>query len=239
MRMLLVRGMLAGLVAGLLALAFAKVVGEPEIDRAVTFEQQEIAQRGEPPQPVLVSRAVQGGIGLATAIGIYSVAIGGLFALAFALAYGRIGSFGARETAAGLAAGGFVAVALLPFLKYPANPPSVGNPATLDRRTALYFAMILFSLLGVIVWAWLSRSLAPRFGAWNAVLTAGGVFLLYAVAIHLALPSFDEVPPGFPATVLWNFRLASLGTQVVLWSTLGLVFGALIEGNLQSAAANQ
>ena len=43
----------------------------------------------------------------------------------------------------------------------------------------------------------------------------------------------DEVAGGFPATLLWRFRLASLGTQAVLWTTLGLLFGALTERSLQ------
>lgn len=46
---------------------------------------------------------------------------------------------------------------------------------------------------------------------------------------YLVLPGVDEVPGNFPATVLWRFRLASLGTQTVLWTTLGLAFGALTE----------
>lgn len=231
-RTLLVRGMLVGLVAGLLALGFASLVGEPQIDQAITFERLEAAQRGEPPQKDLVSRAVQRSIGLATAVGVYSVALGGLFALTFAVAHGRIGQFGPRATAALVALGGFVTVVLVPFLKYPANPPSVGNPATLDRRTALYFAMILFSVVGAMVAVRLGRWLIPRYGNWNATLIAGCAFMMFIVVVQLVLPSVNEVPPGFPATVLWDFRLASLGTQLVLWATLGLLFGGLTERSL-------
>ncbi len=35
---LLVRGMLVGLLAGILAFGFAKVFGEPQIDKAIAFE---------------------------------------------------------------------------------------------------------------------------------------------------------------------------------------------------------
>jgi hypothetical protein len=237
MRTLLVRGMLVGLLAAVLAIGFAKVFGEPQVDQAITFGSQEAMQRGEPPEPVLVSRAIQSGAGLATGVVVYSVAFGGLFALAFAVAYGRIGSFGPRLTAALVAGGGFVAIVLVPFLKYPANPPLVGDSSTIDRRTELYFAMILFSFLGIIIAAKVGRWLAPHYGNWNAAIIAGSGFILYAAVIELLLPSFNEVPPGFPATVLWNFRLASLGTQLILWTTLGLLFGALTERSLQSAAA--
>ena len=49
----------------------------------------------------------------------------------------------------------------------------------------------------------------------------------------------DEVPEHFPATVLWQFRLAALGTQLVLWATLGLLFGWLTERRLQRAAPHE
>jgi Probable cobalt transporter subunit (CbtA) len=226
--------MLVGLVAGVLALGFASLFGEPSIDQAVSFESQEAMQRGEPPEKELVSRAIQRSIGLATGVGVYSVAFGGLFGLAFAVAFQRIGQFGARATAALVAFGGFVTIALVPFLKYPANPPSVGNPATLDRRTALYFAMILFSVVAAIAALRLGRWLAPRYGGWNATLIAGGCFILVVAVVELVLPAVNEVPPGFPATVLWSFRLASLGTQLVLWTTLGLLFGAWTERSLRA-----
>ena len=43
-------------------------------------------------------------------------------------------------------------------------------------------------------------------------------------------PGLFEVPDTFPPSLLWNFRLASLGTQVTLWTALGLAFAALLPG---------
>ena len=57
---LLVRGMLVGLLAGLLAFSFAKVFGEPEIDRAIAFEEGMSHSHShgdaEEEEPELVSR---------------------------------------------------------------------------------------------------------------------------------------------------------------------------------------
>jgi Probable cobalt transporter subunit (CbtA) len=158
----LLRGMLIGIIAGLLCFSFLKIVGEPQVDRAIAFETQldeakaqaaapALIAKGLPapkeePEPELVSRRVQASIGLFTGVMVYNVAFGGLFALAFALAYGRMGDFGPRTTAALLAAVGLIAVYIVPNLKYPANPPSVGDPATIGTRTALYFSMIAISL---------------------------------------------------------------------------------------------
>lgn len=236
---LLRRGMLIGILAGLLCFGFLKIVGEPQIDRAIAFETrldqaaaQAVTTKGLPaPEaaPVLVSRRVQAGLGLFTGVMVYNVAFGGLFALAFALAYGRMGDFGPRTAAALLAALGLVAVTVVPALKYPANPPAVGAAATIGARTALYVSMVAISLAAMIAAGMLRLRLLARCGAWNAALFAAAFYLIVVIVAGLALPSVDEVPRQFPAVVLWRFRIASLGGQAILWTTLGLVFGALTE----------
>ena len=42
-------------------------------------------------------------------------------------------------TAALIALSGFIAIYAVPILRYPANPPSIGNPDTIGMRTAIYF----------------------------------------------------------------------------------------------------
>jgi predicted cobalt transporter CbtA len=236
---LLLRGMLLGLVAGLLSFGFLKFAGEPSVDRAIAFESvmedakaEEAKARGLPAPaeyPELVSRPVQSGIGLLTAVVVYSTAFGGIFSLAFALAFRRMGDFGARATSALLAVAGFVSVYLTPMLKYPANPPSVGLPETIDMRTSLYFAMILISLAAMVGAGMLRLRLNPRVGNWNAALIAAGAYIVIVSAVALALPEVNEVPEGFPATLLWQFRIASLGGQAILWGALGLSFGVAAE----------
>jgi predicted cobalt transporter CbtA len=241
---LLVRGMLVGIVATILSFGFLRIVGEPAVDSAIAFEsagdeakdkaKAEVVAKGmsmpiEDSEPELVSRPVQSGIGLFTGVAVYNVAFGGLFALVFALGYGRMGDFGPRTTSALLALSGVVAVYIVPILKYPANPPSVGDPDTIGIRTSLYFAMIAISLAAMIG-AWMLRNrLVLRYGAWNAALIAVAAYLLVIVAVAMALPSVNEVPEGFPAVVLWQFRMASAGAQLIMWTTIGLLFGALTE----------
>jgi predicted cobalt transporter CbtA len=242
---LLMRGMLVGILAGLLSFAFLKVVGEPQVDRAIAFETQmddakakaaveDAKAKGLPAPPAeaeeeIVSRPTQAGIGLFTGVGIYSVAFGGLFALAFSLAYGRMAALGPRSTAGVLALLGIVAVYIVPNLKYPANPPSVGDPDTIGMRTGLYFAMMAFSLAFMVGVGMLRNRLLPRFGTWNASLIAAAVYLVGVLVVGLLMPGVNEVPEGFPATVLWQFRIASLGAQAIMWATLGLAFGAVTE----------
>jgi hypothetical protein len=232
-RTLLVRGMLAGLGAGVLAFVFAYLVGEGTVDAAIAFEEAGSHEHGEE----LVSRSVQSTAGLATGVLVFGVAIGGILALAFCFALGRIGRFGARATAGLTALGGFLTVYLVPILKYPANPPAVGDPDSIDKRTALFVLMIALSVLLGIGAVLLGRRLAPAWGNWNAS-TAAAVAFVAAVAVAMvALPAGDNTPKGFPATDLWEFRLASLGVQAVLWAGFGLLFGYLAERVLEPEPA--
>ncbi|MEU4086492.1 CbtA family protein, partial [Streptomyces aureus] len=127
-RNLLVRGMLAGLAAGLLALVVAYLLGEPTVDSAIGFEEAHAHAHGH--EVELVSRSLQSTAGLATGVLIYGVAFGGIAALAYCFALGRVGRFSARATALLLSGTALLAVYVVPFLKYPANPPSVGDPDT-------------------------------------------------------------------------------------------------------------
>jgi|SRR5271166_3796247 len=248
---LLLRGMIVGFVAALLSFGFLKVVGEPAVDQAIVFESQmdeakakaehrAAMAKGEamPPMqemPELVSRGVQSTLGLFTGVAVYSVAFGGLFALAFALCYGRMGDFSPRVTAALVAVSGFVSIYAVPILKYPANPPSVGNPDTIQFRTAIYFGMLLLSLASMIA-AWSFRNrLVEQHGAWNATLVGAAVYVVAVVLFAFAMPPLNEVPEGFPALVLWQFRMASLGAQAIMWTVIGVGFGAWVERDLAQA----
>jgi hypothetical protein len=160
------------------------------------------------------------------------VAIGGLFSLAFAFVYGRVGTLRPRLTAAGLGAGAFAVVFLVPFLEYPANPPAVGQAGTIGTRTELYFAFVALSLLFGILAVFASRKLAGRFGGWTGALLAIGGYLVVMALSAWLMPIVDEVPAGFPGSTLWSFRASSIGTQLVLWASVALAFGALAERSL-------
>lgn len=228
-RIYLTRGLLAGVVAGLLAVGFAKVLAEPQIAAAERFETAHATGAGGPGAKPVVARDVQDTVGLGTGVLVASAALGGLYALAFAFAHGRITRAPARLTALALAAAAFVSLVLVPFVKYPANPPAVGNPDTIGHRTAVYFALIVVAVLVTAAAVGLRHLLLGRLGGWNATLAAAGLFLAVIAVAYAVMPGVNEVPEAFPATVLWRFRLASLGTELVSWTALGLVFGALTE----------
>ena len=124
---------------------------------------------------------------------------------------------------------GFVAVYLVPYLKYPPNPPAVGNPDTIGDRTALYFTMLAVSLVAAVAATLLARRLARTMDGWNAVLIAVGGFVLVVGVTAWLLPVIDEVPADFSADLLWRFRMASLAVQATLYLVTGLVLAGLIH----------
>ena len=173
-RKLLIRGMLTGLIAGLLAFGVAKILGEPQVDKAIAFESYvEYTVHHQTPEAALVSRSLQNSAGLGTGVLIYGIAFGGIFALVFAVAYGRLGTLTARGTAAVLGLLGFISVYLVPNLKYPANPPSIGNPDTISRRTGLYLLMILISVVVMVLVVIARKKLRDRLGEWNSTIVVG------------------------------------------------------------------
>lgn len=266
---LLLRGMLVGLLAGVIAFGFARVFGEPQVDLAIAFEEAQSAAdakthaqsegqaaqsqvpgqteghththshaavNGEGAEPELVSRATQSGAGLLTGLLVYSAAVGGLFSLVFAFVYGRFGSTDARATAALLALAAFVSLVLVPALKYPPNPPAAGDPDTIVMRTELYFLMLAASVSSLVLAFSLARIVRGRLGSWNAMLTGTAAYVALIGAVCYALPAINEVPEHFSATVLWNFRTASLGIHLILWSVLGVAFGMTVEQGLMTVS---
>ncbi|MBV2357362.1 CbtA family protein [Streptomyces sp. J2-1] len=232
-RNLLVRGMLAGLVAGLLGLVAAYLLGEPSVDRAIAFEDAHSHEH----EMEVVSRSLQSTAGLATGVLVYGVAFGGIAALAFCFALGRVGRFGPRATALLLSGCALLAVYVVPFLKYPANPPSVGDPDTIGRRTGLYFLMMLLSVLLALAATLLGKRLAPSLGTWWATVIAVAAFAVVIGLAYAFLPVVNEVPDDFPAALLWRFRLSALAIQTVLWGGFGLLFGELAERQINPRPA--
>jgi predicted cobalt transporter CbtA len=227
LRKLLICGLVAGFIGGLLAFGFMTVAGEPAVDEAIAYEEAHTPPGQAEEEPV--SRDTQKGVGLLTASTVYGLALGGIFALVFAYAYGRVARTSPARTALWLAAAAFVVVYLVPFVKYPPNPPAVGDPDRIGDRTALYLVMVWISILAAVAAVRLRRTLAERRAPDAATALAGLAYLAVVVVAGLALPGVHEIPETFPATTLWRFREASVGTQLVMWTSIGLVFSVTAQ----------
>ncbi|MGB8408166.1 MAG: CbtA family protein [Mycobacterium sp.] len=284
------RGALAGLIAGILGFLFARIFAEPTIDKAIDYESgrddilnalNSAAGRPIAPDgPEIFSRSIQSGVGIATGIIGFSIAMGALVAVAYLVLHGR---FGVKPKVLGwtVAGFGFLGVYLLPFVKYPANPPAIGHDFTIQTRGELYLTMVASSviLLGLAVFG--ARKLSGKLGWPKAVgVAVVGFFVVYG-GLLAALPSLGDlsanvaqadqfgfaraatetpqpitnvlptplnvegkglvqpgqiVYPGFDPDVLWKFRWYSLINQALIWTVIGLVFGALVQRYLDGGA---
>lgn len=232
MNRLLKLGALSGLVGGVALALFLRLVGEGPIGDAVRLEEARAAA-GTAHEEMFTRATQQVGGMLGAAV--YGACAGLVLAVVFALVRHRLAARDDWRRAVTVAATAFVAVALVPALKYPANPPAVGNPDTINERTALYLVMIGWSL--VAVWA------AFRLGRW---LRAAGraehvrlpaVAALYAAVVgvgYVVLPGTPDAVDA-PATLVWRFRIASLGGEALFWAVTGCVLGALLVRSARPA----
>ena len=238
LKTLLLRGLLAGLIAGLLAATVGHFVGEPKVDAAIALEEAMAADEaadghshGEEAghshgEEAEVSRTGQK-FGQFLALGLYGLALGAIF--------GAVAHYARRFTslsgpALGLLLGacGWAAIVAVPFFKYPANPPAVGDPETIDDRTLLWVAVVLLGIAAVGAGLAAYKLLA---GQLSTVWRIGGVLAFVAVTTigYVLLPGVDEVSADFPPSLLWQFRVSSLAVSTTLWVALGLGFAALTE----------
>jgi predicted cobalt transporter CbtA len=247
---LVIRGLLVGLVAGFVAFGFAKIFAEPVIGVAIEFEsahdeaeRQAQIKNGitpEPAEPDIFSRSVQSTVGLLTGVVAVGAGIGALFGVLFAFGNGRMGNLGPGPTSTLLSLYGFWAVYLIPALKYPPNPPAVGEPDTIAFRTGVYFLIMAISIAAMVGGLMLRTRLMAKFGSWTGSTYAFLAYLAVICFFFLVLPRINEVPDDFPAVTLWQFRIFSVGTQAILWGSIGLMFGWLVEhGSTRSSVSVQ
>ena len=264
-RQFILRGMLVGAVGGILAFIFARIFAEPHIQAAIDYESgREAAQHNldklaglpvEHEHSELFSRTIQANLGIGLGMILFGIAMGALFAVAYALACGRTGGIRPGPLALLVALGGFLALYFIPFLKYPANPPAIGHEETIRDRSGLYLLMVGISLVVLVAGVAFGQRLKPRFGNWNATLIAVLACATVLGIVMLLLPSLGElksnvdtygnhatetplplkdpngniVYPGFPADTLAAFRLYSVAAQAILWGAIGLCFAPLAE----------
>ena len=239
----LVRGLLAGLVSGVLAFGVAYVVGEPSVRAAIALEfadgehshgsehggahSHDDAAAGHGSGGAEVPRSLQETAGLLTATVATGATLGGLLGVLSALALGRFGRLSIRASTLLVTAVGFVSLYVVPFAAYPPNPPAVGQAATIGLRTTLYFLLIAISVIAAVTAVLVGRHLAARWGAWYAGLAAAAGYLLTISVAVVLLPGYDEIPDGFPAALLYEFRIASFVIQLSLWTALGVTLAEL------------
>ena len=217
LREILKAAVLAGSIAGALASSFHWVFTEPLIDKAVAIEKQGHASSAGSSEDPVVSRPMQK-LGLFAGFLIYGAAWGLLFGL---LAYAVRPWFSKID----LGRQGFFlalllgwAVGLFPLLKYPANPPGVGEVATIGHRQAFFVALIALSLIGTMVALAIERRLSNGGKSQRAAVIVG--YVAYLAVIYFALPANPD-PVKLPSDLVQSFRALSFFGQLFFWGIMG------------------
>lgn len=216
------RGALAGIAGGTAAALYQWIVTEDQIRIALEIEAANSSGHGDE----MFSRGTQV-IGGMLAAGIYGLFLGVVFGFVSAILWRALPGSSAFAKSIRLAVVVFVAWVLVPALKYPANPPAVGDPDTVGQRTASYLALMTLSLLlaygAWMLWSWLTeRGLdgARRFAA------VAGAYLAAVTVAYVAFPANPDSLDA-PANLIWHFRIDSLAGNALLWLVMGAVFGYL------------
>ncbi|MCS3779305.1 CbtA family protein [Tsukamurella ocularis] len=229
------RGALAGAIGGLLAFVFGRVMVEPIIGRAIDFEEaRNAAEHAAHPgmameETELFTRAVQQNVGLGAGLILFGIAMGALFAVAYCVAAPKLAQWTPRAVALAVAGSLFAGIYALPYLKYPPNPPVVGDPETIRERTGAYLLMVAICL-ALVAAAWvIGLAAVPRLGAYGAALAGGAVVIVGLVLACMVLPATVATPEGFDPDDLYWFRTYSFLAQAILWGAIGLVGAELLQ----------
>jgi predicted cobalt transporter CbtA len=216
--------LIAGAISGTLLAIINQGIVEPYIDEAINIENQNAIAQGEVinPQEFNDYRLWQksGEIAAGTILG---VSLGALFGVVFALTRNSIPGSNNKKKALILAGVMLLVIYIVPALKYPANPPAVGDPETIYYRESLYITILTISGLSALGLAFLYRKLGDKKG--KQIVVPVIYIVIIAAAFMILPPNPDEITA--PMDLVIGFRIASGLTMSAFWGLLGLVLGAL------------
>lgn len=218
----LVSGALAGTIHGVANLAIV----EPYLDEAIGIENQNLFASGEEkdtPQFWVEYDAYRdwqkGGQVLAGAI--LGTSMGALFGIVYALSRKALPQGSDLKKTFTLAAVMWFTIYIIPFLKYPANPPTVGDGETVVLRAILYLSFIAISGFGVVGFYRLYKRIEKS----KKFVAVAGYAAFIAIAFVLMPPNPDEITA--PMDLVNGFRAMSVVAVSVFWVSLAFILGAL------------
>lgn len=217
--------MLAGCSAGVIHGLVNLVLVEPYLDKAIGIENQHMFASGEAkdtPQfwaEYYSYRAWQKG-GQLLAGAILGTSVGALFGIVFGYSRNILPGNSFTKKALVLAAIMWITLYLIPFAKYPANPPTVGDPATIVLRETLYVSFIAISGFGALGFYQIYKRLKSR----KVV-----AFLGYAGLVGAAFALMPQNPDAItaPMDLINGFRAVSIVGVSAFWLSVGLILGVL------------
>jgi predicted cobalt transporter CbtA len=214
-------GAIAGIILGLINQAIV----EPFIDKAISIETQRHIAKGESVDTAQQAqyRMWQKG-GEVVAAAMYGISLSALFGIVFGYSRRSLPGFNNKKKALFLATIMFFVLFLIPALKYPANPPAVGNPATIYYREILYVSFIAISGFSALALAMSYRKLKTYFSEKTVLVTIPSIYAIIMISTYIILPpNPDKVT--IPMNLIGGFRIASVFSIGIFWGALGMIVG--------------
>ena len=211
-----------GACAGILHGAATLVLVEPYIDEAIAIENMDMSVTGSGPniplQTELDEYRVWQKSGMMLGSVVLGISTGALFGVIYWVTHTGLPGRSGLQKGMILAAGAWVLLYLVAFVKYPPALPGIGDPATLEMRLVLHLTLVGMMGAGALAcYLWYQR--VPR----HSVL-AMAVFVAFAGTVYSAMPT-DAESGAMPG--LEEFRLASLAASIIFWMSLGAMTGLL------------
>jgi predicted cobalt transporter CbtA len=225
--------LLAGAIAGTIWGAINQIAVEPYIERAIELEMlQNAAQSGQVmnnPSEFAAYRFWQKG-GEIIAGTILGLSIGSLYGIVFAYTRRSISGNNNNKKKALIVAGVmWLVLFLVPALKYPPNPPAVGDPETIYYRQSLYVAFLAISGFSALGLALLYRKMVVASSNNTTkmmIILPSALYAAIMAGAYLAMPANPD-PINAPIDLVMGFRITSAITISMFWALLGVIFGAL------------
>lgn len=213
-------GALAGVSLGLVNLAIV----EPYLDTAIGIENQNLFASGEEEDTpefwanYYSYRVWQKG-GQLLAGAILGTSLGTLFGIVFAYSKNSLPGKSMVKKALVLSLIMWATIYVIPFAKYPANPPTVGDPETIILRQSLYLAFMAISGLGALGFYQVYKKVNKK-----AIAFVGyGIMMASVFVVMPPNPDPVEIDSG----LLMGFRVASMVGMSVFWGVVAIILGAL------------
>ena len=216
----LISGAFAGLIHGTVNFAIV----EPYLDQAIGIENQNLFVSGEEEDTPEFwveyegYRAWQKGGQILAGV-ILGTSVGALFGIVFAFSRNALPGNNDVKKSLILAGIMWLTLYIIPFLKYPANPPTVGDGETVVLRAILYLSFIAISGFGAVGFYQLSKKLQN-----NKKLIALLGYGIFISAVFIAMPENpDEVTA--PMDLVNEFRFMSVLGVTSFWASIGIILG--------------
>jgi predicted cobalt transporter CbtA len=220
--------LISGAIAGTILAIINQGIVEPYIDRAINIEAEDAVTEGKviDPSELAEYRIWQKG-GEIAAGSILGTSLSSLFGIVFIYSRTSLPGSSNKKKALALAGIMYIVLFIIPALKYPANPPAVGDPETIYYRQTLYVTFTAISGFSALAVAYIYRTLKNKV----PTITKNIIFpLIYAAIIadaYLALPSNPDKITSVPMDLVQGFRISSAFTMSIFWGMIGITFGSM------------